>query len=56
MNKKCFRESKENYLTVSILPVISKIYEKLICKQIIYFMNSLLSHLSNPLTVCLMNW
>ena len=30
--KKRHRDSKENYLPVSILPVISKIFEKLLCK------------------------
>ena len=35
--------SKENYCPVSILPVISKIFEKLFCKQITILMDSLLS-------------
>ena len=34
---------KENYHPVSILPVIYKIFEKLLCKQIIIFMDPLLS-------------
>ena len=37
------RGSKENYRPVSILPVISKIFEKLLCKQIAIFMDPLLS-------------
>ena len=41
--KKGYRCSKENYHPVSILPVISKIFEKLICKQITIFMDPLLS-------------
>ena len=35
--------TKENYCLVSILPVISKIFEKLLCKQITIFMDPLLS-------------
>ena len=34
---------KDNYLAVSILPVISKISEKLPCKQITMFIDPLLS-------------
>ena len=41
--KKGFKESKENYRPVSILPIISKIFEKIISKQITNFMDSLLS-------------
>ena len=41
--KKGYRGSKENYRPVSILPVISKIFEKLLCKQITIFMDPLLS-------------
>ena len=41
--KKGFRCSKENYRPVSILPVISKIFEKLLCKQITIFIDPLLS-------------
>ena len=33
--KKCFRGSKDNYRPVSILPIISKIFEKILSKQII---------------------
>ena len=36
--KKGCRGSKENYHQVSIFPVISKIFEKLLCKQITIFM------------------
>ena len=43
MFKKGYRGSKENYRPVSILPVISKIFEKLLCKQITIFMDPLLS-------------
>ena len=41
--KKGFKGSKENYRPVSILPIISKIFEKMISKQITYFMEPLLS-------------
>ena len=41
--KKGFKGSKENYRPVSILPVISKIFEKLISKQITNFMEPLFS-------------
>ena len=41
--KKGFKGSKENYRPVSILPVISKIVEKLISKQITNFMEPLFS-------------
>ena len=41
--KKCFKESKENYRLVSILPIISKNFEKIISKQITNFMDLLLS-------------
>ena len=41
--KKGFKRSKENYRPVSILPVISKILEKMISKQITSFMDPLLS-------------
>ena len=35
--KKKFRTDKENYKPVAILPVISKIFERLIFKQLIFF-------------------
>ena len=41
--KKGYKSSKDNYRPVSILPVISKIFEKLLCKQITVFINPLLS-------------
>ena len=41
--KKGFKGSKENYRPVSILPVTSKIFEKMISKQITSFMDPLLS-------------
>ena len=41
--KKGCISSKENYQPVSILPVISKIFEKLLCKQITIFIDPLLS-------------
>ena len=41
--KKGFKGSKENYRPVSILPVISKIFEKMESKQITSFMDPLLS-------------
>ena len=41
--KKGFKGSKENYRRVSILPIISKIFEKTIRKQITNFMGPLLS-------------
>ena len=41
--KKGYRGSKEHYHPASILPVISKIFEKLLCKQITIFLNRLLS-------------
>ena len=41
--KKGYKGSKDNYRPVSILPVISKIFEKLLCKQIILFIDPLLS-------------
>ena len=41
--KKGYKGSKENYHPVIILPVISKIFEKLLCKQITIFMDPLLS-------------
>ena len=34
---------EDNYGPVSILPVISKIFEKLLCKQIAMFIDPLLS-------------
>ena len=42
-SKKGFKGSKENYRPVSILPITSKIFEKIISKQIANFMNPLLS-------------
>ena len=41
--KKGVEGSKENYRPVSILPIISKIFEKIVSKQIRNFMDSLLS-------------
>ena len=41
--KKGYKGSKDNYRSVSILPVISKIFEKLLCKQITVFIDPLLS-------------
>ena len=41
--KKEYKGSKDNYRSVSILPVISKIFEKLLCKQITVFIDPLLS-------------
>ena len=41
--KKGFRGSTENYRPVSIFPVISKIFEKLLSKQIIIYMDKFLS-------------
>ena len=41
--KKGFRGSKDNYRPVSILPIISKIFEKLIEKQIVIYMDKFLS-------------
>ena len=41
--KKGYRSSKENYRPESILPVISKIFEKLLCKIITIFVDPLLS-------------
>ena len=41
--KKGFKGSKENYRPVSILPVISKIFEKFISRQITNFMEPLFS-------------
>ena len=41
--KKGFKGSKENYRPVSILPIISKIFEKIISTQIANFMDPLLS-------------
>ena len=41
--KKGDRDVKDNYRPVSILPVISKIFEKLLCKQITMFIDPLLS-------------
>ena len=41
--KKGYRCSKENYRPVIILPVISKVFEKLLCKQITIFIDQLLS-------------
>ena len=35
--KKVYRGCKENYRPVSILPVMSKIFEKLLCKQLTVF-------------------
>ena len=40
--KKGFKGSKDNYRPVSILPVISKIFEA--CKQITFFIDPLLSN------------
>ena len=41
--KNGYRSSKETYRPVSILSVISKIFEKLLCKQITIFIDPLLS-------------
>ena len=41
--KKDFKGSKEDYRPVSILPIISKIFENIISKQITNFMSPLLS-------------
>ena len=41
--KKGFKWSKENYRPVTILPIISKFFEKIISKQITNFMDPLLS-------------
>ena len=41
--KKGHSGSKENYRPVSILPVTSKIFEKLLCNQITPFMDQFLS-------------
>ena len=41
--QKSFKGSKENYRPVSILPIISKTFEKIISKQITNFMDPLLS-------------
>ena len=41
--KKGYKGSKENYRPVSILPIISKLFEKMIGKQITHFMDPLLS-------------
>ena len=43
VSKNCFKGSKQNYLPESMLPIISKIFEKIISKQITNFMNPLLS-------------
>ena len=40
--KKGYKGSKDNYRPVRILPVISKIFEKLLCKQIAVFIDPLL--------------
>ena len=41
--KKGYKGSRDNYRPVSILPVISKIFEKLLCRQITLFIDPLLS-------------
>ena len=41
--KKGYTGSKENYQPASILPVISKIFEKLLCNQVTPFMDQFLS-------------
>ena len=41
--KNGFKGSKEKYRPVSILPIISKIFDKIISKQITNFMDPLLS-------------
>ena len=41
--KKGFKGSKENYRPVSILPTISKLFEKIISRQVTNFMDPLLS-------------
>ena len=41
--KKWCRGSKESYRPVTILPVSSKMFEKLLCKQITIFIDPLLS-------------
>ena len=38
------KDSKDNYQPVSILPIISKMFEKLLYKQIPFFIDSLLSN------------
>ena len=44
--KKGYKGSKENYRPVSILPIISKLFEKMIGKQRTHFMDPLLSNIS----------
>ena len=39
-----FKGSKDNYRPVGTLPIISKIFEKLLCKQITFFIDALLSN------------
>ena len=41
--EKGFRGSKDNYRPVSIIPVIPTIFEKLLSKQIITYMDKFLS-------------
>ena len=41
--KKGYRRSKENNRPASVPPVISKVFEKLLCNQITPFMNEFLS-------------
>ena len=41
--QKRFKGSKENYRPVIILPIISKVFERIISKQIANFMDPLLS-------------
>ena len=41
--KKASKNSKENYRPVSILPIISKIYERCMCKQISDYLGNFFS-------------
>ena len=43
VSKKGFKGSKENYRPVTMLPIISKFFEKIISKQITNFTDPLLS-------------
>ena len=41
--KNGYRGSKDNYCPVSVLPIVSKIFENYLCMQITFFMEQFLS-------------
>ena len=48
--KKSYRRYNENYRPVSVVPIISKIFEKLLCKQITLIYGPVFSPSTNVLS------